>query len=661
MGNAVDGFTYGSEVVGGSSPTHSTEILSHYMFVTTEDDAEFVVRFAVYATTAANLITACQAVEAALRMRYQKLTITWAGVGSAVETFDPDVNGAVPSSGFDQEPNLRKLTADEFPNSQLARGYEFRVRLAQYPNYTDAFGAAAGRRQVDVTEHYDIDNRLVVTMTAEWTQVPSALARAQFLSVFDGVSGYAAYRLSKINATDSAATGATWCVTARDETDPNSFSTLRASRRYEQHVNGRRISTVEVFFMESGQRIITIRGSYYRTISGSGGTYGNVFGTAATSRANFENATTGGRAFAQTATTGQLATLTSGQGGALTYQSNCELLNQPTVVTNEQDDRTDYTLVYRELLQKQSNAATVLDDPNIVADGMNFYVVFQEQQDSPGAPPATSVPGPTGESPSVENSSTLKTVDKSAPPVSPQQATGLQTVSPANPQKPVDVFVDYQAVINKAITNPALYYSAVVEPLLLALLGTTFNFAGVPNASEVVEREIRSDPTTNRVAAKLHVRAYGGSVVLFSYVLGIFNDTGVRVDPAFTGNPHEYYVQQALPKTTMSRKIEAVYKAGGGFSLDTFKTPQKLSGWVKLSDAQPGTTTKRLGIPALGVSQTDLTYAVLEENLVWVAKNVAAGTQSGGDKGPAVQTQAPTPAPARQATGVDAAGNMLAH
>lgn len=749
-----DSFTYGAEVVGGASPTHNTEVLSHYMFTTNEDDAQFVARFAVRVTPSGtattdwtNLATACQAVEAALRKRYSKLTINWGAINQ--ETFDPDVNaGTAPSSGFDQEPNLRKLTKEEFPNSGNARGYEFRVSLSQYPNYTDAFGPANGRRQVDVTMHYDVNGRLVVSMRGVWTQVPTALARAQFLSAFDGASGYAAYRLSKINATEPGASAYTWTVTNRDESDPNSLSTLTFSRTYEQHVNGRRGSTIDVAFSDIGGRVVTIRGTYYRTVSGAGGAYGNVFGTAGSSLTNYGAASTGGIPYATTQLAGltaaqggalstaqnaklirdplivtneqddrtdytlvyremysrlsidimeqglriitiegtywrslgttpaagaiwgnvygataqgsranyadgtagalawavtQLANLTAGQGGALIPGQTCELIREPLLATDDLDDRTDYRLIYRELLQKQSNATNYLDDPNIIADSMAFATFFTAVEDSPPPAGAQSTPGPNGSQVSGVGgqggggggNGLAAGQTGSRQPVSPGTATGATTAgaggsSPVS--KPVLVRVQYSAFLAKTVTNLAGYWKSNVFPLLLETLDKAFP-GGVDVVGEYDTQGFTCDTTTNRISADMALKAYQSNVILFKFTLGLFNDYGVRVDAAFTGTPHEYLVQQALPKSTMARKVEAVYITGS-YSLDQFKTAPALQGWVLLSDATPATVDKVMGIPDQGVQQQSLTYAVLEENLVWVARNVGQASAGAAPSAP---------------------------
>lgn len=640
-------------------PTHDTDILNHYMITTTEDDAEFVVRFAVRVTTPsatpatdwAALATACLAIEANLRKRYQILRIDWGSASANQELYNPSVSAAAgqsPSSGFDQEPNLRKLTPDEFPNSGEARGYEFRVRLSQYPNYTDAFGAAAGRRQVDVNMHYDNDQRIVVSMRGEWTQVPSALARAQFLSGMDGISGYAAYRLSKINSTVSGLSAATWTITNREESDPNSLSTLRFSRVYEQHVSGRRGSVIAIAFGESGQRIITIRGTYLRTISGSGGTYGNVYGSAGTSLANFGDGTNGGVAYSVT----QLAGLTTAQGGGLTDGSDCELLQEPVVSTNEQNDKTEYTLIYRELLQKQSTAATFLDDPNIVNDTMQFVSVFTEVNDSPTPPPILNgggTPTPAAPTPTYTgngggggggggaggDASNTGVTTSAPPPVSPVTLLGGSSIGPGGGDtpatKPVDVLVHYEAYFKKTVPNLEAYWATYVFPLLVNSLSTALG-GDAGAVQEYVEQRLQVDTTSSRVSCDLHFRLYTSSVILFQFSLGIFNDLGVRVDPAFSGTPHAYLVQQANPKRTMSRKCEAVYKTGS-FDLDQFMTPPALQGWVKLADAKPSTVDKILGIKALGVPTQRLTYASLEENLIWVAENVGQASSGGGGGG----------------------------
>jgi len=785
---SVESITYNAEKIGGTSPTHDTEILTMFYSNFSQDDAELTVRFAVKITPSSTpatdwsaLATACNAIEQALRQRYAKLTVDWGSTNQ--ETWDPATSGTTTGTmGFDQEPYLRKLSPEEFPNSNAARGYEFRVRISLPPNYTDAFGAAAGRRQVDVGFHYDTDQRLVVQLTGSWTQVPSALARAQFLSAIDGASGYAAYRLAKINSTVPQASGATWAVTNREESDPNSLSTLTFSRTYQQHINGRRISTLDIRYGDAGQRTVLVHGTYLRTVDGSGGAYGNVYGSAAGSLANYGNATTGGVKYATgtqlpglaasqggALTTGhnakllqnpvvdtneqddrtdytlvfqeffssvrvdllesgqrlvtiqgtyfrslsatpaagviwgntygataqgslanyadgtngglawavtQLAALSAAQGGALTPGQDCELLKEPLLATDDQDFRTEYQLIYRELIQKQSTAnGSYLDDPNIIGDSIQFASVFAETNDSPTPTAAASQPGPDGsvQKPAGANSGSGQTGPR---PVSPDQATGQNQgtgsgaggTTPA--VKPIDVFVTYRCYLKKTISQPAVYWNVFIFPLLVSTLGDAFP-SGIQAIDEYVGQKFTVDNTSNQISADLHFRAYQANVILFSFALGIFNEHGIRVDAAFTGNPHEYLVQQALPRSTMSRKVEAVYVTGS-YSLDQFKTPQTLEGWVVLMDAKPSTVDKVLGIPSLGVPQKSLTYASLEENLIWVAKNVGQavgskrnitytpqGTGGGGSTNTPPAQQIVDTTQIYQGAGVDAFGHGI--
>jgi hypothetical protein len=614
-----DSFTYGSETVGGASATHSTEILNHYMFRTGEDDAQFVVRFslnvpngtptAVYTA----MQTARQSLESNLRMRYQRLQINWGGVYQ--EIFDPNVSaGTLPSSGFDQEPELSKLSADEFPQSGNSQAYEFRVRCGRPPNYTDAFGAANGRRQVDANLHYDVNEQLVVTMTGEWTQVPSALARDEFLAIFDGSTGYANYRLGLIDTSDGQSN--TWTLTRREESDPNSLALLRFVREYSQHQYGRRGSAYSIRYTESGQRIVTIQGTYLRTYTGS------EFGTAAASTVNYGDGTNGGQAYAVT----QLAALTTAQGGTLVVGQTCELIGVPIVRTNQQDDRTDYTLVYRELLFKQSSSGNFLDDPNVVNDAVLFKSFFVPTADSP-------TPGDAAAQPPPQNyiANQVPSAFAAAPQLSamgvvagilPANSAGLAASTPAT--KPVSIGIFYEAFIKKTVPDLRAYWDSF---LLGYLVSTTSGILGY-SGGELVTYEFSAEETTWKITGAVVMRAYTSPVVSFLFTLGQSDDLGLRVDAAFTGTPHEYLVQQALPKSFMSRRVEAVYLTNGNFSLDQFVSPPVTQGWVKLLNAKPDTRSVVQGIPSQGVPQIQLTRAVLEESFVWVARNVAQGSNA---------------------------------
>jgi len=701
-----DYFVYGSETIGGSAPTHGTEVLDAFHFVTTEDDAEYVCRFVVRVVPSGNATTdfnalnaACQAVESALRMRYQKLTVSW-GVGNAVEIFDPSTtDGATQEQmGFSAEPTCQKL--GDFPNSGEARGYEFRVKVGRPPNYTDTYGPAAGRRQVDVSFHFDLNQRLVATVSGVWTQVPSALARNQFLSQIDS---YVAYRLSllanagpvgglvtvagtsvtgsgtsflqiapgtvvwfgsqpgtsytvsgspppssdtslTLNGAFSGPSGSTsmivgqWAITARDESDPNDLSVLRFTRTYGQHVFGRLDSDVNIFYGPQKMRTVTIRGSCVRTMAGS------QYGSANSALANFLDSTNGGQAYAEATT---LPNLAASQGGPLTVGQDCYLLTTPTVEYKEQQDRVDYTLVYQELIQQQSLAAApYLNDPNIRGDTIVVGVSFQELDDTPEPPAVSSLLGPNGEAPQsaqASNPGPLTTQDNSSgslPNPGTIAGSGPGTQASATPAvKPVTLLFNYQAYFDKDnVTDCYAYWVSHVKPLLYQVLVQEF---ALGQGSELVILSEKTDRTKNQVTADGQIRAYSANVVNFLYTQGNVNDLGVRADAAFAGTPHAYLVQQGLPRSTMTRVIQAIYKTGT-YDLTRFVTPPSLGpGWVPLRNATPKVTNRIKGIPQQGIQTQPLTYAELNEDLLWVAVNVAtagggSSTTGGGGSSPGI-------------------------
>lgn len=595
-----DGTTY---TVGGSTATSTTTILNRFGFSEDAAVAEFHWRFVVEATGYADLATKCNAMEAALRQQYSSLTVYFASDTQYV--FEPDVNAAEnASTGWDLDPLLTKV--EGWPHSGRARAYDYRARVSVPPNFTDAYGPADGRRSADANLHYDVNERQVVTMRGNWTQVPGQLARPQFLSQ---INAYANYRLALIDP------DAAWTITRREESDPQSLTNLTWSREFSQVINGRRGSTRDPIIQASGLRVTTVRGTYLRT-------YGMTPQTATQNYASD----------VQTWVDTTLAAIPTVEGGPLVIGQGCEVVTQSSP-TNEQDDRLDFSWVVRELRVAQSTNTNFLDDPNIVVDSITLVIKHNPLADSPEPVAVKQVGGGVASPVVTPNAGGGSTVTRDGPVVSPNapappggpatQDGGTPTSTPVT--KPIDVFARYEATFKASVENFQSYYESYVRSMLERQLAATLGVSPVVMIGDQASFDIQNC----KVAAEIQAQAYPGALVGLQVQQTIADESGLHFDGVFNGVPYTFLVQPGLPDRVMVRSIAAIYLAGSGLTVSKYASKPwspGQTGWVLFRSSVPVQTTVS-GIPGLGYGTISLTKETLVEELRWVAATTGVGVQ----------------------------------
>lgn len=620
MAVRVESFSYNALVIGGAAQQATTEILDRFGFDEDESTegcaATFVCRFIYKATTSALLNSGAQTMLASLRTPNAALTVDWA---TNVMTFDPAVGV---STGFLQAPSVEK-DRDHPGNTPLSRVFTFRCRVQLPPNYT----GAAGRRASSVNLHYDVDQRRVVTISGLYTQIPALTSRAALLAAIDA---FATTRLALVAA------GAVWVVTRRDEPDDNFQATCSFSRDYaEVAAGGRRGSTITPGKGPGGLRMITIQGTYYRTKTAEGG------GADVAASVNYAHATTGGLAYAVI----QLAALTTAQGGALTVGTNCELHSE-TATPNEQDDRVDYTLVYRELIFTQSRASTPgFDDPEIFDDSITFIAIRNPLDDSPIPPPGGSGQGAVAQ-PSVPiaqpgGGSTV------SPPAPGGSGGNPGTVSPPNvangsngstggttqAQKPVDLWIRYKAIISKGVLSLRAKWEADILPFLVQRFPTQLGF---PPAVLIAEEHDFVE-TTNEITATVHAQALPGDVIAFKISMTTNRHLGLNHDGTFNGQADNYLLQQELPAGTARRTVTAMWKSGGSFKLAPgcpLETRSQVPGYIVMDRSYADVVDKIVGVPGLGIATQPLSGGAMIEDLLFASSLIAGSTDPAGGKTP---------------------------
>lgn len=610
----VESFTYGSGgsayTVGGAAPTATTQIMGRFGwdFDAEEEDesAQFVAEFFLIGTSLADLNTKTTAMLTALRAKYGKLTVDWGA--SNVATYDPLVANA---TGFEAKPKISKSRS--LTSTGFMRGFEFRVRVQLPSNYADAnlpgTPAAGGRRTSSVNLHWDGTNRRRATVTGVFHEIagklPRALTTTAQTNAPDTTKAIDTYCLARLTVLDASTQ---WTLTSRDETDNNSQAILSFRREYSETIDGRLGSKLRIAFAPSLLRTITVTGSYARTYTTGTTTIG--------AKANYEDGAKGAKAFAVT----QLAALTTDEGGALVPGQTCELIFE-SYPPNEQDDLVEYTLVYRELQWKQSSSSSGLDDADVVVDAVSFTLDYVPLEDS-SAPtgggdgavpnPFQSVPGGASK-PANTGGSTL---DKSVVPA--DSGTDPGTVSGLLPTKPVDIFISYRATLKKSVTDLRSKWTLDIRPYLIGKWSQTLGFG----PTYLVNDKFIPTVTDNTIAGEIHARALPGDLLEYVLEENVADDIGIAADPALTGTPYEYLLQQVFPERRKLRTHKAVFKAGGSFNPSSLGTVSSVPGYVVLRRSAPVILTKTFGIPSLGVNTQPLTYIRFTEELLYVSRAV---------------------------------------
>lgn len=625
-----ESFTYNSITIGGSGATVPSQILDRFGLNENCDAdgtsyAEFTCRFVISGTSVSNLAANKATIENALRTYRAGLSVSFGGTVMFVSTPSVATTGQL---GLNAAPVLDKLT--DATSTGLSQGYEFRVRIL----LPVVLAAQSWLQGASVNLHSDVSERPTVTITGSYTASPTttspAVAGRQARETYDAYAE--TYCRARLVLIDPAAT---WTLTDQDAPEDDARAVLGTFRRvYSRQIDGRRGSTYKIDYLPSGLRRITIRGTYLRTLATA-----SPLQAAAAATVNYAT-------YEPTHSAAILAAFTTAQGGALTVGDDAELARQD-VTPNEQDDRLEFTRIYNELIARQSPEATDLDDPEIIDDTMLFSSIREPFADSPvpqetaggqssGLPPSgAAVVTRAGGNPI--GGSAPATVSRSGP----VPGGAPQTLSPGGGsgqstqvRRFVRFVIRYQASFRVGVDlNDKL--ANVVAPYLLARIPAVLGLAVVAIDSFVPTLDV----THSTVTCDILARGVEGDLFEFHETNRVGEDAGVRLDPAYTGSPHDYYVQQGLQRRTRVRVMSAVFRSGGSFSLGNLLLPVvTIPGWVRQGPVTTDAETKVTGIYALGSGPVAVESGSTTENFVWVARNVAGS--AGGSSAP-VAGQAP--------------------
>lgn len=635
----IEGFTYNGYVVGTAAPTATTELVGMRFGWDSEagedeEQDEFCAEFIITGTSRADLETKCTTMRAALRTKNAALSVDWGATN--VASYTPLVATA---TGWDGRPRLRKSRKNT-RDVGYTRGFEFRVQVRVPSNYVDpnlAGAAANGRRTSSVSMRWDTGNRRVVTIQGKFHEIPTKLPRQQTTTAAlnnptGTIDTYCVARLAKIDP------AVQWTIGSRDEQDNNTQTEMTFKRDYYETIAGRFVSTPAIGFSGTRQRVVVFKGLFFRTYSA---TYDGSSTRSAS--VNYSDAATGALAYCTT----QLAAFTLLMGGPLTVGTDCELVHEEAI-PNDEDDKLEFTLVFREELFKQSNASTPgLDDADIINDSIKYVLDYTPLDDSsvPAAGGAGG-PNPFTDPPTLEGSGGGKpantgapgTLDKSVVPPSNPLGGTPGTTSGVLPTKPVSIVIEYTAEIKKTVLDPRGKWYTDIRPWLVSQWANELGFGPTYLAGEHFDEAADA----NTIHAYVLAVALPGDLLSYQKEEAVDDDLGSAFDGAFTGTPYEYLLQQELPERRKYRRHTATYKTGGSFNPSVLLTQTAIPGYLVLRRSAPKYADKTVGIPGLGVPNTQkLTTISFVEELLYVARNVGlppgttpnGGASSGGSAG----------------------------
>jgi hypothetical protein len=613
----AENFTYNGYVVGGSGATATTELVGMRFTNDLEagdaDEVEtFCAEFIITGSSRSDLETKVAAMKAALRAKNQALVVDWGG--TTVITLSPLVATA---TGWDARPVLRKSLM-RTRSIGFTRGFEFRVRVSIPSNYTDpnlTSQNGIGRRTSSVSLRWDAGTRRVVTISGKFHQTASSLPRAKTTTAAlnnptGTIDTYCVARLAKIDP------AVQWTIGARSESDNNTQTELVFTREYYETIAGRFVATPEISFRGSRVRWVTIRGTFFRT-------YSSTYNGAATrgAKENYNDVATGGYAYAVT----QLAALPTELGSPLTVGTDCELVSE-SVTPNDQDDRLEYVLVFRELLFKQSQSAASKDDPEIVNDQIKYLLDFTPLDDSSvpasggaGNPnPFSAVPALGGAGGKPAGTGASGTLDKSSvPPVDPLGGSNPGTTSGTRPTKPVLLKIEYTAEISKTVLDPRTKWYTDIRPWLVGQWAAELGLG----PTYLVGDHFDESAQDNMIHAFIVAVCLPGALIAYKLEEAIQDDIAESLDPAMTGTPYEYLRQQELPERIKYRRHTATYRTGG-FDPSVLLTESSVPGYVVLRRSVPSYAVVTKGIADLDVAPCSLTTIQFVEEMKYVARNV---------------------------------------
>lgn len=621
----VEGFTYNGYVVGTAAPTGTTQVVGGRFgwdcdAQESDETDVFACEFIITGSSRGDLETQCAAMRAALRTKNAALSVDWGSTN--VATYSPLVAGP---TGWDGRPKLSKSTR-RTRDVKFTRGFLFRCAVQIPSNYTDpnlSGAAAAGRRTSEVSLHWDAGTRRVVSIKGKFHLVANKLPRAATATAAlnnptGPIDTYCVARLAKIDA------AATWTIGFRSESDNNTQTEMVFHREYYETINGRFVATPRIAYLPTRQRMIVIQGTFFRTYSA---TYSGAATVSA--QTNYDHVTNGGYAYAVT----QLAALTAAQGGALVPGTDCELIQEETV-PNDQGDRIDYTLTFRELLFKQSNSAGTLDDPEIVVDKITYALDFTPLDDS-SVPVAGGAggPNPFKGSPSLDGAAGGKPAGTGAPGsldksvVPPDGGNpGERERSGIYPVKPIAIAIHYEAQLKKTVLDARSKWTSVIRPWLI---GQWTAELGIGSPAYLIGEHFDESADANTIRASVLAVVLPGDLMAYLLEEAIDDDIGEWNDVALTGTPYEYLTQQEYPERHKFRRHTAFYKTGGSFDPSNLLTQSATPGYRVIRRSVPKIQSKKIGIAGLGIGPQDVTSISFVEELLYVARNVATAPGAG--------------------------------
>lgn len=475
-------------------------------------------------------------------------------------------------------------------------------------------GGSTARQITD----YPVVESAYETGVFEFSFITSASTAAAFQTEVAAVE--AAFRTPRADLTVTYGSGNTvsWKQSNNTGFDANPVITKRGdigdsgrSRRYwvriefgmpADNVNTsfRRYSTVSINYSPSRVRTVTINGVY--TANSTDGTTGSY--------AQYR---------AQILTYGQ--TVTSGLDSNATW----EVIGEPDISRNETDKVTQFTIVYKEIIQDQSAAG--LDDQDIVDPVM----VISVQRVRPGDSSSGQIVASGGGS----ESTGWALVDPNGTIAAP---IGIPTPTDTagHAIRPAIITISYQCAINKErTTNLSAKWNSTIRSFLIFTAGDISGYSVT-----LVDEKVSYDQYENRISAEMQFLGYTGSVYSQTITVSDSIEYGINLVPVWTRDEYDYYEYKGPAKRFRTCEEESersassadpnkmldgslVFKKGG--KAKNIASPDN---WVLISRV-PSVAVKEVGFGRKLIATVKVTTVLQYRNKKTPSKANAGGVTGG--------------------------------
>lgn len=232
--------------------------------------------------------------------------------------------------------------------------------------------------------------------------------------------------------------------------------------------------------------------------------------------------------------------------------TNAELVSEQ-VGQNEQNEFCPFTRVYQEIIHQQNVGTT--NDTSIVKD----TIVVASVRTAPGD--------------------------------SPLPSAGATRSSGTPVKRLIELEARYEAWIDKTLSTDLRSKWTALRGHVQNLVATKLGLSG----SIIVSERFEPNVPENKIVARLQLVGLDGDLFALRVKTSKFDRKGKRLSALMDGQDHSYLKSKVPPLSTMTRTVEARYRVGGSFKLETFFQEQ-MAGWELMTRTEPDAIEEVVGV-----------------------------------------------------------------